>query len=112
LSGGGSGRRQVGGPSPAIACCSAPDGLSSVVTDERIEEITGPARPDQACQALVDGEQRQRPDNVTALILKIDSITSGSSCAAGLIKPGSAELKALYRDQCSASSSFIKPLLL
>jgi serine/threonine protein phosphatase PrpC len=60
-------------PGDRLLLCS--DGLSSVVTDERIEEImrTVPV-PTEACQALVDeANGAGGPDNVTTLILQIDA---------------------------------------
>ena len=60
-------------PGDRLLLCS--DGLSSVVPDERIEEIMRavPA-PTEACQALVDeANGAGGPDNVTTLILKIDA---------------------------------------
>jgi protein phosphatase len=60
-------------PGDRLLLCS--DGLSSVVTDERIEEIlrAQPALND-ACQALVDeANGAGGPDNVTTLILQIDA---------------------------------------
>jgi protein phosphatase len=60
-------------PGDRLLLCS--DGLSSVVTDERIEEImrTVPV-PTETCQALVDeANGAGGPDNVTTLILQIDA---------------------------------------
>jgi len=60
-------------PGDRLLLCS--DGLSSVVTDERIEEILR-AQPvlNDACQALVDeANGAGGPDNVTTLILQIDA---------------------------------------
>jgi protein phosphatase len=56
-----------------LLLCS--DGLSSVVTDERIEEIMrAQPVPTEACQALVDeANGAGGPDNVTTLILQIDA---------------------------------------
>ena len=56
-----------------LLLCS--DGLSSVVTDERIEEILrAQPVPAEACQALVDAANGAGgPDNVTTLILQIDA---------------------------------------
>jgi serine/threonine protein phosphatase PrpC len=60
-------------PGDRLLLCS--DGLSSVVPDERIEEILRQQPvPDAACQALVDeANAGGGPDNVTTLILKIDA---------------------------------------
>ena len=60
-------------PGDRLLLCS--DGLSSVVTDERIEEILrATPQPDDACKALVDeANGAGGPDNVTTLILKIDA---------------------------------------
>jgi serine/threonine protein phosphatase PrpC len=60
-------------PGDRLLLCS--DGLSSVVPDDRIEEIMR-ARPvpTEACQALVDeANGAGGPDNVTTLILQIDA---------------------------------------
>jgi serine/threonine protein phosphatase PrpC len=60
-------------PGDRLLLCS--DGLSSVVTDERIEEIMrAQPVPTEACQALVDeANGAGGPDNVTTLILQIDA---------------------------------------
>ena len=60
-------------PGDRLLLCS--DGLSSVVPDERIEEIMRAVPvPTEACQALVDeANGAGGPDNVTTLILKIDA---------------------------------------
>jgi serine/threonine protein phosphatase PrpC len=60
-------------PGDRLLLCS--DGLSSVVTDERIEEILRAVPvPTEACQALVDeANGAGGPDNVTTLILQIDA---------------------------------------
>jgi serine/threonine protein phosphatase PrpC len=60
-------------PGDRLLLCS--DGLSSVVTDERIEEIMrAQPVPNEACQALVDeANGAGGPDNVTTLILQIDA---------------------------------------
>ena len=60
-------------PGDRLLLCS--DGLSSVVTDERIEEILrAQPVPTEACQALVDeANGAGGPDNVTTLILQIDA---------------------------------------
>src|SRR5829696_3158865 len=60
-------------PGDRLLLCS--DGLSSVVTDERIEEIMrAQPVPTDACQALVDeANGAGGPDNVTTLILQIDA---------------------------------------
>jgi protein phosphatase len=50
------------------------DGLSSVVTDDRIREILAAAAPLEAlCQRLVDeANQAGGPDNITTLLLQVD----------------------------------------
>jgi protein phosphatase len=60
-------------PGDRLLLCS--DGLSSVVPDERIEEILrAQPVPTEACQALVDeANGAGGPDNVTTLILQIDA---------------------------------------
>jgi serine/threonine protein phosphatase PrpC len=60
-------------PGDRLLLCS--DGLSSVVTDERIEEIMRAVPvPTETCQALVDeANGAGGPDNVTTLILQIDA---------------------------------------
>ena len=60
-------------PGDRLLLCS--DGLSSVVTDERIEQIMrAQPVPNEACQALVDeANGAGGPDNVTTLILQIDA---------------------------------------
>jgi serine/threonine protein phosphatase PrpC len=60
-------------PGDRLLLCS--DGLSSVVPDERIEEIMrAQPVPTEACQALVDeANGAGGPDNVTTLILQIDA---------------------------------------
>jgi protein phosphatase len=60
-------------PGDRLLLCS--DGLSSVVPDERIEQILRATPvPDEACQALVDeANGAGGPDNVTTLILQIDA---------------------------------------
>jgi protein phosphatase len=60
-------------PGDRLLLCS--DGLSSVVPDDRIEEILRQQPvPDAACQALVDeANGAGGPDNVTTLILQIDA---------------------------------------
>ena len=60
-------------PGDRLLLCS--DGLSSVVPDDRIEEILrAQPVPTEACQALVDeANGNGGPDNVTTLILQIDA---------------------------------------
>jgi PPM family protein phosphatase len=60
-------------PGDRLLLCS--DGLSSVVPDDRIEEILrAQPVPTEACQALVDeANGAGGPDNVTTLILQIDA---------------------------------------
>jgi PPM family protein phosphatase len=60
-------------PGDRLLLCS--DGLSSVVPDERIEEILrAQPVPTEACQALVDeANGAGGPDNITTLILQIDA---------------------------------------
>lgn len=60
-------------PGDRLLLCS--DGLSSVVHDDRIEEIMRATPvPTEACQALVDeANGNGGPDNVTTLILQIDA---------------------------------------
>ncbi len=60
-------------PGDRLLLCS--DGLSSVVPDDRIEEIMrAQPVPTEACQALVDAANGAGgPDNVTTLILQIDA---------------------------------------
>jgi protein phosphatase len=60
-------------PGDRLLLCS--DGLSSVVADDRIEEIMrAQPVPTEACQALVDeANGNGGPDNVTTLILQIDA---------------------------------------
>ncbi len=69
------GRRQGSGAAAGRSLLLCSDGLSSVVTDERIEEILrAQPVPTEACQALVDeANGAGGPDNVTTLILQIDA---------------------------------------
>ena len=59
-------------PGDRLLLCS--DGLSSVISDDRIEEILrAQPVPTEACQQLIDeANGAGGPDNVTTLILEID----------------------------------------
>ena len=59
---------------PGTGCCSARDGLSSVLSDDEMESVLARgATPDRACEDLVRGaNDGGGPDNITVVVIDVD----------------------------------------
>jgi protein phosphatase len=81
----------VEGPLPlevgdTFLLCS--DGLSGQVKDEELGALLGALAPNEAVRALVDvSNLRGGPDNITAIVVRIESVPAGDGSDAALAEP-------------------------
>ena len=74
-------RRDVAAGDTFVLCC---DGLWSEVSRAEIAEIAGGSPPDAAARALVDAAlERDAPDNVSVIVVRVDVLAAGNAEARG-----------------------------